>query len=183
MKASRLRWAAMAAMLVAVPILAQENGDAMGGAPGCGEVGVKFDVRMEKNQKPPTAAPGNAMVYVIEDDTNFQSTPKPTTRVGVDGQWVGATHGNSFVGFEVTPGVHHLCTSWQRNVLLGSRNSGMSAAHFTAEAGGVYYYKVADVFLMGDTGNLASTKLTALDSDEGQLLANQYAMSSSSPKK
>jgi hypothetical protein len=58
-----------------------------------------------------------------------------------------------------------------------------SAAHFTAEAGGVYYFEVTNTFLRGDNSAITDMKLKPLDSDEGQLLAKQYAVSVSKPKK
>jgi len=78
------------------------------------------------------------MVYFVEDDTEFESTPKPTTRIGVDGTWVGASHGNSYFSFAVAAGVHHLCASWQSLAVIGAQDTS-AAPHFTAEAGQVYY--------------------------------------------
>jgi hypothetical protein len=43
--------------------------------------------------KPPSQPEsGKALVYFIEDDSTFNSSPKPTTRAGIDGNWVGVTH-------------------------------------------------------------------------------------------
>jgi hypothetical protein len=128
------------------------------------------------------AEPGKALVYFIEDDSNFGSFPKPTTRMGVDGKWVGATHGNSYMAFSVDPGEHHVCASWQFGVILG-KGKMASAAHFTAEPGGVYYFEVTNTFLRGENSAITDMRLKPLDSDEGQLLANKYAASVSKPKK
>jgi hypothetical protein len=99
--------------LIASPAFAQSApGVAM--APGCGAFSVTFSVKTNKNQHPfaqPDA--GKALVYFVEDDSNFNATPKPTVRVGLDGAWVGATHGNSYFYFSVDVGEHHLCASWQ----------------------------------------------------------------------
>jgi hypothetical protein len=156
------------------------------GAPGCGVDSGKFAVETDtgsaSGQTPAQAEPGKAMIYFIEDDSNFASFPKPTTRMGVDGKWVGATHGNSYMAFAVDPGEHHLCASWQFGVILG-KGKMASAAHFTAEAGRVYYFQVKNTFIRGDNSAITDMKLTPLDSDEGQLLAGKYAVSVSHPKK
>jgi hypothetical protein len=55
-------------------------------APGCGAFSVTFSVKTNKNQHPfaqPDA--GKALVYFVEDDSNFNATPKPTVRAGLDG--------------------------------------------------------------------------------------------------
>jgi len=149
-------------------------------APGCGAIDVKFDVKADKAQHPITQAEGGkAVVYFVEDDTHFQSTPKPTTRIGLDGTWVGANHGNSYFYFTVEPGEHHLCASWQSTVGIGSRNKS-AAAHFTAEAGGVYYFSVKNSWLRDSM--ILGIELVPLDSDEGQLLASKFSYSTFHPK-
>jgi hypothetical protein len=148
------------------------------GAPGCGNPEVKFNVKADKSQHPEAQPPsGKALVYFVENDDMFESFPKPTTRLGVDGVWVGANHGNSYLSFAVDPGEHHLCASWQSFVAIGSRETS-GAAHFTAEAGQVYFFRVKNVFIR-DRGHL---EFSPIDSDEGQLLASRYALSTSHPK-
>ena len=171
-----LGWVVVAALLVGMPVMAQEMG-----APGCGDPGARFDVQKVKGEKPKPAAPGKAMVIVIQDDSEFSAISKPTARIGVDGHWVGATHGNSFLGFEVDPGVHHLCSSWQPMHRAGK--VGMAAAHFTAQAGEIYYFEVKDEYMMGDAGYMLSTQLTPMDSDEGNLVIDRYEKSNSMLKK
>jgi hypothetical protein len=148
------------------------------GAPGCGDPKTKFDVKTASGQ--PSAQPdaGRALVYFIEDDSNFGSIPKPTTRMGIDGEWVGATHGSSFFYVSVNPGVHHLCASWQTKVVLG-RGDQTSAAHFAAEAGRVYYFVVRDVWARD---GLTDMSFSPLDSDEGMLLASRFSLSTFHPK-
>src|SRR5258708_18472260 len=49
-------------------------------APGCGKDDVKFDVKTEKSQHPfAKPDPGKALVYLLQDDTDFRSNPRPTT--------------------------------------------------------------------------------------------------------
>lgn len=119
------------------------------------------------------------MVYIIEDDTEFESFPRPTTRLGLDGQWVAANHGNSYSYFPVDPGEHHLCASWQGTVIVGARNTA-AAAHFTAEAGKIYFFTVKNKWLREH--GFSRVDLSPIDSDEGQLLASKYPLSTSHPK-
>jgi hypothetical protein len=149
-------------------------------APGCGDPVAKFDVTTAKSTQPigsPEA--GKALVYFVEDDAEFASRPTPTTRIGLDGQWVGATHGNSHLSFSVDPGEHHLCSSWQSTVILAQGHKS-AAAHFTAAAGKTYFFKVTNKWNR-DVG-AAITRLDPLDSDEGRLLVNTSALSTSHPK-
>lgn len=164
------------------PVLAQGNNAAAPGIPGCGDPSAKFEVKTSLVHSPVQPRSGKALVFFIQDDTNFNSIPKPTTRVGIDGKWVGATNRNSFFYFFVDPGVHHLCTSWQRQVIT-TRGVQSTAAHFTAEEGGVYYFQMKDTYLMADGGQIVDATLAPLDSDEGQLLANRYALATSQLKK
>jgi hypothetical protein len=161
--------------LLASPVFAQTNPKDSVIAPGCGAEDAKFDVKKVKGQHP-TAQPdaGKALVYFIEDDTDFDSIFKPTTRAGLDGAWVGATHGNSYFYFSVAPGEHHLCASkqWTDDPQQAPRRA---VAHFTAEAGGVYYFRVKNRrhrdYVFGDY----EIDFAPLDSDEGALLASTYS--------
>ena len=68
------------------------------------------------------------------------------------------------------------CASWQSTVGIGSRNKS-AAAHFTAEAGGVYYFSVKNSWLRDSM--IMGIELVPLDSDEGQLLASKFSYSTS----
>lgn len=82
----------------------------------CGPFDVKFNVKTSANLNPPAAEAGSAQVYVAEDRTPLgvpTSGVNPTIRLGMDSQWMGADHGNSYLYFGVKPGEHHLCANWQ----------------------------------------------------------------------
>ena len=66
-------------------------------APGCGDDNARFDVKTDSAQHL-IAQPelGKALIYFLQDDSNFNARPRPTTRFGIDGAWVGATHGDSY---------------------------------------------------------------------------------------
>jgi hypothetical protein len=148
--------------------------------PSCGAADAKFEVKTDSAQNSPAQPDaGKALVYFVEDDSGFGSMPKPTTREGLDGAWVGATHGNSFFYLSVDPGEHHLCASWQTAVILRQGHQ-TAAAHFTAEAGGVYYFVVKNTWerSLGTAG----IALAPLDSDEGAFLASKFSLSTFSPK-
>ncbi len=149
--------------------------------PACGPDNSKFEVKTTKSRRPamqPDA--GKALVVFVEDDSQFASHPAPTTRAGLDGSWVGATHGDSYFTFSLDPGEHHLCASWQTSVILGQGHK-TAAAHFTARAGEAYYFRVKNTFVR-DVGR-AVISLKPLDSDEGILLTSKYSLSTFHPKK
>ena len=67
---------------------------------------VKYDVHLIKAHTAAKPAEGKALVYLVQDDLNFTNTPDLTTRLGVDGQWSGATRGRSYLFAYIDPGEH-----------------------------------------------------------------------------
>jgi len=51
-----------------------------------------FEVKTENGERAAQPAAGKALVYFLQDDTRYLEHPRPTTRLAVDGAWVGATH-------------------------------------------------------------------------------------------
>lgn len=158
--------------------------------PGCGPDNIKFDVSTKKVQGAATAPDaGKALVYFLQDDVRYGARPRPTTRFGVDGTWVGATHANSYFYVFVDPGEHHLCANWQSDVTglsyVGPKRS-TAATHFTAEAGKSYYFRARDIVYAIPGRGLASEPevlLSQMDSDEAQVIINSFSLSSSRQKK
>jgi hypothetical protein len=150
-------------------------------APGCGPDNTKFDVTSDKSKHPfAQPDPGKALIYFLQDDSSFESRPRPTTRFGLNGKWIGATQANSYFYVSVDPGEHHLCAEWQNFVgFTSGPKSG--AAHFTAEAGRAYFYVVNDQYIREH--GPAGMKMELLDSDQGQLMLSKFAFSRSQPKK
>jgi Protein of unknown function (DUF2846) len=168
-------------LLFATPVFAQGS---QGPAPCASLPNTSFNVKTDPTQMTlPQPDAGKALVYFLQDDSDFVTSPRPTTRFAVDGAWVGATHSNSYFYAYVAPGEHHLCAGWQPGAFLPE--GGSSAAHFTAEPGGVYYFRVQNLALRDATrGNsMKMIGFDRLDSDEGQLLVNRFAFSDSSAKK
>jgi hypothetical protein len=173
----------IATVLVAIPVFmmtaaAQSPAD----APGCGVTKAEFDITTQKKAPPkPVPDPTKAVIYFLQDDLSFASRPRPTTLFGVDGNWVGATHSNSYFFLTVDPGEHHLCSDWEKNVVLGVSDRPREAAlHFTAEGGMTYFFRAKDVFWQG--GPFA-VKLEQMDSDEAQVIMKSFEFSASRLKK
>ena len=147
--------------------------------PVCGTLpNTTFEVKTGNGEHTAQPVAGMAIVYFLQDDTNYLARPRPTTRLAVDGRWVGATHSDSYFYFPVEPGEHHLCAIWQPGGLGTAVRSG--AAHFTAEAGHVYYFRAQNG---SREDGIRTIEFGRVDSDEEKLLIRQYAFSSSSVKK
>lgn len=125
----------------------------------CGQDGAKFSVKVTTPQSgeaspeiPPPAA-GKAQIVFIETlNTEGLHLTTPTTRVGVDGEWIGANKGDSHFSIDVAPGEHNVCVNWQSGIDDESNKVGMDT--FTAEAGKIYYYEVKIVRLPQGGNNL-----------------------------
>jgi len=137
-----------------------------------------FEVKTDNGEHNASPVAGKAIVYFLQDDSNFVATPRPTTRFAVDGGWVGATHSDSYFYFPVDAGEHHLCAIWQAGGLDAAVRSG--AAHFAAEAGHVYYFRAQN---SSRQDGVRTIEFGRVDSDEAKLLIRRYAFSSSSVKK
>jgi hypothetical protein len=150
-------------------------------APGCGTADTKFDVATNDKQHPfakPDA--GKALIYFLQVDSDFLSRPRPTTRFGLDGNWIGATQFNSYFYISVDPGEHHLCGEWQSFVGFGVAHKS-AAAHFTAEPGETYFYIVRDHF--NERRGPGGMTFSPVDGDEAQLLMSKFGFCVSRPKK
>jgi hypothetical protein len=135
---------ALLLFVFAAPSFAQSAPADTAAAPGCGAENTKFDVKTDRSKHPLVKPePGKALVYFLQDDSYFQSVPRPTTRFGLDGNWVGATQANANFYVYVDPGEHHLCADWQNFVGFDVAQKS-AAVHFTAEAGGVYFFVIND---------------------------------------
>jgi len=177
----------IAAFLFAVPATiitrAQDNQDAatLTRSAGCGANDVEFNVKTDKSQHPTVQpAPGKAVVYIFN---TVRTDPglvigSVTLRVGLDGDWVGANHGESYFYFQVDPGDHRICAQWQSTFERLSKLA--SAASLSAQPGQVYYFRaIADV----RTHDRNNVRLEPLDPAEAILLTSTSAFSTSHPKK
>jgi hypothetical protein len=138
-------------------------------------------VKTDKKLHPVAQAESSkAIVYVFRDEDidNLHGIGQVTTRVGVDGTWVGANQKKSYFFFIVGQGEHRLCT--ERQSSLKSQRQISTATSFMAESGSVYYFRTRTPH-----HRLQSEKveLVPIDPAEVQLLLPRFAHSTFEIKK
>jgi hypothetical protein len=181
---------ALGLVMIATAAWAQDNSSKQRQA-GCGPDEARFYVKRETHSHPTgTPESGRALVYVFGDselDNTAIHIGGLTTRVGVDGAWVGAYGHKSYTYFSVDPGEHRLCTSQQSSV-KSRRDNNASAITFAAEEGKVYYFRtqpspaaVADSTVARAPNG--EVELAAVDPAQAQLMVPKWAYSTSHPKK
>jgi Protein of unknown function (DUF2846) len=142
----------------------------------CGPEKTNFKVTLDESQRTLVEPePGKARVYFFQDAGTSFTLGYPTAKLGMDGVWVGANHGNSYFSVSVEPGQHHLCATLQSS-LVAQR---LELVHFTAEVGKIYYYRMR--IIMSRSQELL--ELDAIDSDQGKYLIASFPRSVSTPKK
>lgn len=159
----------------------QDQASAARSSAGCGPSGVDFDVKTDKKQHPaPKPEAGKAMLYVLEQqkrDPQVNYFWNATMRIGLDGAWVGATKGESYLFFPIEPGTHRLCIQWQSS--LGSQSKLGSATSIEADAGKIYYFRVT---VEERVKRSFAVKLEPIDEADAQFLISSLALSVSHPK-
>jgi hypothetical protein len=143
---------------------------------GCGKNEIQFSVKLDKKQHP-VAQPetAKALVYVFRDESIDQPAidiGSVTTRVGVDGAWVGAISTKSYFFFSVDPGDHRLCT--QRQSKFKSQLKIAAATSLTAEAGKTYYFRTRTP---EPPGQNEQVKLVPIDPAQAPLMISAFAHS------
>lgn len=168
----------------AIPAMAQDRSAELRAAAGCGPATTEFSARVDKNQHAVAQPePGKALVYVIaqENPNDSYNIGDITTRVGLDGTWIGANYGESYLSFSLAPGDHHVCVDWQSS--LASRQQLSGAIELAAEAGKTYYFRTW-ILPSGLTGGRREELwLKHVDSAEGLLLLSKAGQSAWKEKK
>ena len=166
-------------MLLSCLAFAQDDAAIAKAKAACGPDDTKFEAKNSDTSQPPASPEsGKALVYVISLATQAKCIAcGGTVRVGIDGAWAGATHGNSYLTLNVSPGEHHLCTNLQSRFAAISRH--VALANFTAEAGKVYYFRMRAIV----TQTEAFLDLDPVNTDQGRYLVATSKMSESHPKK
>lgn len=141
----------------------------------CGPDQTKFDVKQTQAAIPDLAT-GKARLYLV---AVMPQTAFTTMRFGVDGQWVGATHGTSYTYVDLDPGEHHTCVSAQTRFLPGERGTQLYGLHL--EAGKTYFLRIR-VLGSGDGPPPAALDLDALNADEGNAMLLRHDRSEGTPK-
>jgi len=173
---------AFAFILIAASVSAQNPAPAPLPQSACGPWNVKFQINIDDSHPPiPKVEPRKALVFVIEDQ-RYMGVNDVTVRVGLDGDWVGATLGDSYLFFTVEPGEHHLCVDIRPGILNPGRT--VSLFGLTAEAGRVYYLRARTDGGRESLGSYhtISIDLDLLNSDEGKFLVASSPLSVSNPK-
>jgi hypothetical protein len=169
-------------LFLAAPVFAQDQSTDLRAAAGCGPAKTQFAVKVDNKQHSlAQSEPGKALVYVIEEyrsDPHFRTIGHVTTRAGLDGNWVGATHEGSYISFSVEPGTHRLCSDVQSIFAPALKLSG--AAQLNAEAGKTYYYHVV---VAENTKQQTQFWVKAMDEPEGLLMVSKSGQSNWKVKK
>jgi hypothetical protein len=126
------------------------------------------------HSSPPKPEPGKATVVFIQDfgARKFGIGVHVIAKIGVDGSWVGAIKDNSYFSVFLAPGERHICVNLDSEMLANP----VEFAHFTAEAGKVYYIRWR--YLSSN-----DLLLAPVDSDEAKYQIAQFPLSISNPKK
>ena len=149
----------------------------------CGDSNVSFNVSRGPVGTQSKPAPGKALVYIVQvsDLHDRGKIGRPLIRLAMDGRWVGATQGFTYLSASVDPGTHHLCSRWQSS--LARFSDQVSLNNFEAVAGKIYYFRLQIGYEAGtDGGQPAMIDLQPVSDDEGLLLVSKAAQSMSTPK-
>ena len=91
-----------------------------GSTAACGRENVSFKVKLnESTHTLAEPSPGKALVYFFHDAGTNVTLGYPTVKLAIDGEWIGANHGNSYFSVPVEPGEHHVC----RAAILSGRTA------------------------------------------------------------
>jgi hypothetical protein len=135
----------------------------------CGPQDTNFKVKLDESKHAlAQPEPGKARVYFIQDVGRVSCLGGCfKTKIGVNGTWVGANQRNSYFSISVEPGEHHMCANTGSMIAL---------AHFTAEPGKVYYFRIrafnTDQWIFD---------FDPIDSDQAKYLIASYPLSVSRP--
>ena len=150
----------------------------------CGPLDKRFSPHTRREAQPGPSPTDKSRVYVVEDSLPLDEplNIRPTIRVGLDGAWEGATHGDSYMYFDMPPGEHHLCAAWQSGLITDNQTIALYGFH--AEGGQSYFFRVRMRFYgsaryPSDDGLL----LEPLNPDEAQYLMEQYPLATTQARK
>jgi hypothetical protein len=147
----------------------------------CGKPTTKFDVKPSPMVSPGLEA-GKAIVFIIERDLITRTFVTPSTRLGMDGEWLGETSGNSYSFFVVTPGTHHLCADTKFGGVGGEEKAFL---RLNAKPGATYFFEVRNMRVGDPTWSseeLRDVALEQLDADEGEYLVSESSFVTSQRK-
>jgi hypothetical protein len=170
-------------LLFSTLAFAQDQSSIVAVEAACGPKDVQFETQTAPSQPITQPEAGKSLVFVVEVfDKVVNQISRPTLRVGVDGKWVGADKGNSYISFSVESGEHHLCARWQSRWKRFSNEEAFNG--FTADPGKIYYFRALITEIPTSIGSSSFyLDLEPLNGDEGKYLVASSALSASQPKK
>lgn len=144
-------------------------------ARGCGPENIKFSVSIGDPQSPLSEFKStmSRLIVLPEAVSSAEGCRYTVTRIGMDGQWLGATCVGGYLVADIAPGPHHLCANFQKLPL--PQLTALRA--FSFEPGRTYYFR-ATIIERSYEGN-RSLHLKLTDEDEGQLLMSLRRQSQS----
>jgi hypothetical protein len=153
-----------AALLASQPLASHAQGlrKTAAAQAACGPQDTTFHVDPLHTPDPPPSDPRKAVLYIIQSG-GF------TSKLGLDGQWIGAVTGNSYTATTVTAGEHHLCVAWQSHEKWLSEKVALHGLN--AVAGQTYYFTTQDV---SQGGNAYEISFRPADLDEAKMLLEGY---------
>ncbi|MHB1701101.1 MAG: hypothetical protein ACYCSN_13405 [Acidobacteriaceae bacterium] len=134
----------------------------------CGPNGTKFAAHTGSPQSAPSEPlKSKARIVLFMETYSISSGCRYPVRVGMDGNWIGATCLRTYISADIDPGNHHLCADLQQK-----RSAKYTALYsFAAEAGKVYYFRAQMIddpnFNLSD---IIPMHLDPINEDEGLLL-------------
>ncbi len=163
--------AALSVLLLAISVSATaQTADAIY-KQACGPLNARFEVEQVKGQPPTAPEPGNALVYFIQKEAGAYFT----TRVGLDGAWVGVIQQDSYIFVSVVPGQHHACAA-----TLNRKHPEAELVSFAVEAGKTYYYLVRGI-AASNSSAFATMEFGPADRDEARYLIASDPQSVATP--
>lgn len=145
----------------------------------CGADTVQFNVKTDAPPPPLRPLdPARARVYFLSTMPDEPFVSK-IVRLGVDGAWLGATGTESYLIQDLSPGLHHLCASYQGKALLAD-DPAQSLLQLQLKPGKTYFV-LYRVIIIHDQGLIAF--LNPVDEDEGSFVLQRLAYATSTPKK
>jgi len=173
--------AVVAVLVLCVPLLASVSRPAQKPPSktlaACGDLNVDLSVDLDQKAQDPVAPQADkALVYFIQETGLAIDFFYPTTKIGMDGKWIGGNKKDSYFSFPVDPGEHHLCVAIQSSIM----QEGIELSHFKAEAGKLYYFRTRI-----DWGKDSAQYLSVepVDSDQAEYMIESLPLAKLHPHK
>lgn len=157
-----MRFLVPALLLIIAAHASAQNADAIY-LRACGPKDTELSAQPVSTGEPQLPQPGKALVYFVQDESGTRA--HLTSRVGLDGSWVGALERNSYFSVAVTPGKHHACVA-----MTNRKHPNAQLIQFTVKPGDVKYYRVRAIVGGEELGSFAVILFGPVDKDETRYL-------------